>query len=172
MGLAADRSHAMLTSCRSEPGMALRCEAERLPLADGSVDFVTTFNAVHHFDLERFTGEVARVLRPGGDLFVYTRTPAQNAKSIWGQAFPGFVSHESRLHDEATLVRSFRDLGTVETTSLSFARYATAARLAERVRGAPTPPFADTGPPSWKLRWTASSNTSATVTSSGTTTTS
>jgi len=133
--LAADRSHAMLTSRGCEPGMALRCEAERLPLADGSVDFVTAFNAVHHFDLERFTDEVARVLRPGGDLFIYTRTPEQNAKSIWGQAFPGFVTHESRLRDEATLVRSFRDLGAVETTSFSFARYATAARLAERVRG-------------------------------------
>jgi SAM-dependent methyltransferase len=133
--LAADRSHAMLTNCGGGPRMALRCEAERLPLADGSVDFVTTFNAVHHFDLERFTDEVARVLRPSGDLFIYTRTPEQNAKSIWGRAFPGFVSHESRLHDEATLVRSFGDLGAVETTSFTFARYATAARLAERVRG-------------------------------------
>ena len=79
--------------------------------------------------------EVARVLRPGGDLFVYTRTPEQNAKSIWGRAFPGFVSHESRLHDEATLERVFGDLGAVEMTSFIFARYATAARLAERVRG-------------------------------------
>jgi SAM-dependent methyltransferase len=130
--LAADRSHAMLTSRRCEPGMALRCEAERLPSADGSVGFVTTFNAVHHFDLGRFTDEVARVLRPGGDLFVYTRTPEQHAKSMWGRAFPGFVSHESRLHDETTLVRSFCGLGAVETTSFSFARYATAARLAER----------------------------------------
>ena len=59
--------------------LMLRCEAERLPLADGSVDFVTTFNAVHHFDLELFTEEVARVLRPGGDLFIYTRTPELNA---------------------------------------------------------------------------------------------
>ena len=132
---AADRSHAMLTRWRCRPGMALRCDAERLPFADGSIDFVTSFNAVHHFDLQRFTGEVARVLHAGGDLFVYTRTPEQNAKSIWGQAFPGFVSHESRLHDEATLRRAFRDLGVVKTTSFSFARYATAARLVERVRG-------------------------------------
>jgi SAM-dependent methyltransferase len=114
---------------------ALRCDAERLPLAHESVDFVTSFNAVHHFDLRRFTREVARVLRPGGHLFVYTRTPEQNAKSIWGRAFPGFVTHESRLHDENTLVRTFRELGTVETTSFTFARCSTAARLAARVRG-------------------------------------
>jgi SAM-dependent methyltransferase len=104
-------------------------------LADESVDFVTAFNAVHHFDLDRFTHEVARVLRPGGDLFVYTRTPEQNAKSIWGRAFPGFVSHESRLHDETTLGRVFAELGAVEMTSFTFARCATADGLAERVRG-------------------------------------
>ncbi len=135
---AADRSQAMLAAFGSPVtgnATALRCDAERLPLADGSVDFVTSFNAVHHFDLQRFTREVARVLRPGGDLFVYTRTPEQNAKSIWGRAFPGFVTHESRLHDETTLVGTFRELGTVETTSFTFARRATAARLADRVRG-------------------------------------
>ena len=113
----------------------LRCEAEQLPLVDRSVDFVTSFNAVHHFDLERFAREVARVLRPGGHLFVYTRTPEQNAESIWGRAFPGFLSHESRLQDETTLERVFGRLGAVEMTSFIFARRATAARLAERVRG-------------------------------------
>jgi ubiquinone/menaquinone biosynthesis C-methylase UbiE len=136
--LAADRSHAMLATCgarAADGGAVLRCEAEQLPLVDRSVDFVTTFNAVHHFDLEQFTQEVARVLRPGGHLFVYTRTPEQNAKSIWGRAFPGFLSHESRLHDETTLERVFGRLGAVEMTSFIFARCATAARLAERVRG-------------------------------------
>ena len=95
--------------------MVLRCAAEQLPLADHSVDFVTTFNAIHHFDLDRFADEVARVLSRRGDLFVYTRTPEQNAASIWGRAFPGFTTHENRLHDETTLERAFAPLGTVET---------------------------------------------------------
>jgi ubiquinone/menaquinone biosynthesis C-methylase UbiE len=136
--LAADRSHAMLATCgacAAEGGAVLRCEAEQLPLVDRSVDFVTSFNAIHHFDLGRFTREVARVLRPGGHLFVYTRTPEQNAESIWGRAFPGFLSRESRLHDEATLKRVLGRLGAVEMSSFRFARRATAARLAERVRG-------------------------------------
>jgi len=136
--LAADRSHAMLASCgasAAQGGAVLRCEAEQLPLVDRSVDFVTSFNAVHHFDLERFAGEAARVLRPGGHLFVYTRTPEQNAESIWGRAFPGFLSHESRLQDAMTLERVLGRLGAVEMTSFIFPRRATAARLAERVRG-------------------------------------
>lgn len=136
--IAADLSHAMLCALGAEAeagGMVLRCAAEQLPVADRSVDFVTTFNAVHHFDLDRFAHEVARVLAPRGDLFVYTRTPEQNAASIWGRAFPGFTSHENRLHDEATLERAFGHLGTVETTMFSFARRATPAQLAERVWG-------------------------------------
>ncbi len=79
------------------------CQAERLPIADGSVDFVTTFNAVHHFDLDGFVQEAERVLAPGGHLFIYTRTPDQNAESIWGRAFPDFTARENRLYNETTL---------------------------------------------------------------------
>src|SRR5690242_2961667 len=42
--------------------------AEELPLQTASVDLVTAFNCVHHFDLARFLAGVARVLRPGGQL--------------------------------------------------------------------------------------------------------
>lgn len=136
---AVDLSRAMLLDLlqhrrEGEHGVA-RCEAERLPIADRSVDFITTFNAVHHFNLDRFVQEAARVLAPDGQLFIYTRTPEQNATSIWGRAFPGFTSRENRLHDEATLCRTLRGLGMVDVRSFSFARRATPTALAERVRG-------------------------------------
>lgn len=136
--IAADLSHHMLRTLGTDVAARvtrLRCVAEQLPVADRSIEFVTTFNAVHHFDLDRFAHEVDRVLGPRGDLFVYTRTPEQNAASIWGRAFPDFTSHETRLHDEATLARVFAPLGTLEMRRFSFARRATPARLAERVRG-------------------------------------
>ena len=42
-------------------------DAMDLPLRDGSVDLVYGFAFAHHLpDVERFLGEVARVLRPGG----------------------------------------------------------------------------------------------------------
>ena len=75
--------------------------AEQLPLRTASLDLVTAFNCVHHFDLGRFLTAVARVLAPGGQLFIYTRTPQQNARTIWGRYFPGFTEHEQRLHSEA-----------------------------------------------------------------------
>ena len=93
---AANRSHA--------PGVVpLLSTAEQLPFRDASLDLVTAFNCVHHFDLGRFLTAVARVLAPGGQLFIYTRTPQQNARTIWGRYFPGFTEHEQRLHSQAAI---------------------------------------------------------------------
>ena len=114
---------------------ALRCDSEQLALSDGSVDFLTTFNAVHHFDLASFVAQAGLVLKPGGDLFVYTRTPAQNAASIWGRLFPGFAARETRLWSESQLRDALCPLGPVQTTTFSFTRRATPARLAEQARG-------------------------------------
>lgn len=48
---------------------ALRGDAERLPLADGSVDVVTCCNSFHHYPHQQVAvREFRRVLRPGGIL--------------------------------------------------------------------------------------------------------
>ena len=94
----------------------LLAAAEELPLRAASLDLVTAFNCVHHFDLGRFLGAVARVLRPGGQLFIYTRTPQQNARTIWGRYFPGFTEHEQRLHSEAALRDAIRRTGRLTGT--------------------------------------------------------
>ncbi|MFE1382255.1 class I SAM-dependent methyltransferase [Streptomyces sp. NPDC058740] len=67
---AADAAHAMLrTAARRLPGRAVRADARRLPLKDGSVDAVSAVWLLH---LVPFAGEIvaeaARVLRPGGVL--------------------------------------------------------------------------------------------------------
>ncbi|HET6953478.1 MAG TPA: class I SAM-dependent methyltransferase [Acidimicrobiales bacterium] len=48
--------------------------AEALPLAPGSVDAVTVAQAFHWFDAPVALGEVHRVLRPGGHLFLVWNT--------------------------------------------------------------------------------------------------
>ena len=79
--VASDVSAAMLAQLKAgNHGHALRvvpllATAEQLPLRAASLDVVTAFNCVHHFDLGRFLSAVARVLAPGGQLFIYTRTP-------------------------------------------------------------------------------------------------
>src|SRR2546430_13576794 len=42
----------------------LLAAAEQLPLRTASLDLVTAFNCVHHFDLGRFLTAAARVLAP------------------------------------------------------------------------------------------------------------
>ena len=71
--------------------------AERLELESGEYDFVSTFNAVHHFDFPMFLRRSRDGLAKDGRLFVYTRLPEHNARSIWGRYFPGFAQRETRL---------------------------------------------------------------------------
>jgi ubiquinone/menaquinone biosynthesis C-methylase UbiE len=136
--IGADFNHSMLVRLAREEERrripAVGCISEKLPFAGSSVDFVTTFNAVHHFDLCQFVNEVARVLKPGGDLFIYTRTPAQNANSIWGRHFPDFAARETRLHDEARFQQALSQFDVVKMTCFEFTRRATRARLIDQVR--------------------------------------
>jgi SAM-dependent methyltransferase len=112
--------------------------AEELPLRSASLDLVTAFNCVHHFDLDRFLTAAGRVLRPGGQLFIYTRTPRQNARTIWGRYFPGFTEHEQRLHSET----AFRDavgradgLKVIAAQAFQHPRSSTPERLRAQAEG-------------------------------------
>ena len=116
----------------------LLAAAEQLPLRAASLDVVTAFNCVHHFDLGRFLTSVARVLAPGGQLFIYTRTPQQNARTIWGRYFPGFTEHEQRLHSQAAIrdaVRRTGRLTVVTTQTFRHPRSSTAERLQAQAEG-------------------------------------
>jgi ubiquinone/menaquinone biosynthesis C-methylase UbiE len=141
---AADVSAAMLAQLRAGShgharGVApLQAAAEELPLRAASLDVVTAFNCVHHFDLARFLTAAARVLKPGGQLFIYTRTPQQNARTIWGRYFPGFTEHEQRLHSEAAIrdaVRRAGGLTAVATQTFQHPRSSTAERLQAQAEG-------------------------------------
>jgi SAM-dependent methyltransferase len=140
---ASDVSAAMLTElqavCDSGASVVpLRCPAEELPIRTGTLDLVTAFNSVHHFDLGRFLAEAARVLGADGRLFVYTRTPERNAQTIWGRWFPGFTEREQCLYSEATLtdaVHHARGLRLVHTESFRHSRSSTPERLRAQVEG-------------------------------------
>jgi SAM-dependent methyltransferase len=141
--IAADLSAAMLAELQARNGgpswvAPVLSAAEVLPIRTGSVDLVTSFNSVHHFDLGRFLADAARVMRPDGQLFVYTRTPEQNARTIWGRYFPGFVEHERRLHGERALraaVRQTRGLVLGGTRTFRHLRSSTRERLLAQVEG-------------------------------------
>jgi ubiquinone/menaquinone biosynthesis C-methylase UbiE len=97
----ADASPDMLHRLAGHPGVAARAEA--LPFAAGSFDAVLSFNALHHLTLDAFLAEAARVLAPRGRLVIYTRSPEQNARTIWGMHFPDFAARETRLYARAEI---------------------------------------------------------------------
>jgi SAM-dependent methyltransferase len=141
---ASDVSAAMLAQLKAgSHGQAggvvpLLAAAEELPLRTASLDLVTAFNCVHHFDLGHFLTSAARVLAPGGQLFIYTRTPQQNARTIWGRYFPGFTEHEQRLHSQTAIrdaVKRTHGLQVAATQTFSHPRSSTAERLQAQAEG-------------------------------------
>ena len=127
-----DYSGAMLEECRKRTGSAavpwgehyFRIRATALPFADGFLDAIVTFNAVHHFDLNQFIKEASRTLRLGGLLAIYTRTPHQNRRNIWGQHFPGFADREIRLYSRERLKQAIRDVPELQLEHIQEFRFA------------------------------------------------
>ncbi len=134
-----DASRHMLDTLRgSVPGArAATALADALPFPAGAFDVVMSFNAVHHFpSLGAFLAEAARVLRPAGLLVVYTRTPAQNRATIWGQHFPGFAERETRLYDTGQLRAALERHGALRAVRLRVAAWWSWATLPGLVRQA------------------------------------
>ena len=111
--------------------------AERIPLANSILDCVFSFNAIHHFDVMTFFNEAARIVKNGGNIFVYTRLKAQNATNIWGMYFPSFLQKETRLNelDELESVISQVDSISLESVNeFSFRRKTSLSELVIRAR--------------------------------------
>ena len=101
-----DYSAAMLRQLRTyfaesgiQPPMLIKASAMSVPLQTASLNCVFTFNAIHHFGLSEFLCEAARILEPGGALYIYTRSRTQNSRTIWGEFFPWFSARETRLYE-------------------------------------------------------------------------
>jgi SAM-dependent methyltransferase len=92
--------------------------AEFLPFPTHAFDAVLSFNAAHHFNLQTFLTEASRVLQPSGRLIIYTRTPEQNQRTIWGQLFPHFAERETRLYSEDTLRAALDAVNDIESAEL------------------------------------------------------
>ncbi len=71
--VALDASMAMLAAAETLPRVSyLAAGAEQIPLGDASVDLVTVGAAFHWFDQARVFAELARVMRTGAALVVYS----------------------------------------------------------------------------------------------------
>src|ERR1700721_2648345 len=91
----------------------IQSDARSLPLGDASVDVVTSFETIEHFDRqEEFVAEVHRVLRPAGSFIV--STPDRHVYSPPGSQPNPFHVHEfDRTEFLEVLHRHFRYVSLV-----------------------------------------------------------
>ncbi|MCP4318466.1 MAG: class I SAM-dependent methyltransferase [Hyphomicrobiales bacterium] len=132
-----EQVHGLLAGSGFDAFETRQSTVEGLVLEAGAYDFVTSLNAVHHFDVPDFLRKSRDGLVAGGCLFVYTRLPGQNARSIWGRYFPGFAEKETRLLELGDLHRWIEDtpgLRFVSATCLRYRRRSSPERLVEQAR--------------------------------------
>lgn len=111
-------------------------DANKLPLENDSMDCMVTFNAIHHFDLQKFLGEAFGCLKDDGHLFIYTRLRNQNSRNIWGQHFPLFTNMENRLFEFDELKYEIQKAGMMIDHSQVFGYHRTSnlSNLVEKAR--------------------------------------
>ena len=110
--------------------------ADKLPLENDSMDYIVTFNAIHHFDIQKFLAEVQRSLKEEGKAFIYTRLRNQNSRNIWGQHFPLFTDTENRLFefDELQYAVKKADMKIVNTRVFGHDRTSNLSSLVKKAK--------------------------------------
>ena len=81
--------------------------------------------------------EAARVLLPGRRLLLYTRTPEQNRRTIWGRLFPLFAEKEKRLYSAEEIRAALEppsQFHLLEIAGVRHVEHSSAQRLHEQAR--------------------------------------
>jgi len=112
-------------------------DASKLSLENNSMDSIMSFNAIHHFDLDKFFSESHEILKDDGKLIIYTRLRNQNYRSIWGEYFPLFGDMENRLYELNELKEYAKnaDMSIKSTRVFGHARTSTLERLVQQAKG-------------------------------------
>ncbi|WP_287370689.1 methyltransferase domain-containing protein [Oceanithermus sp.] len=135
----ADPARGMLRHA-PEPAEVVVARAEALPFADAEMDAVLVGEALHHFqDPQAALAEIARVLKPGGLLWIYEFDPRRGVGRwvYWGERLLGEPAH---FFTPEALLRSLRVLGFEGDYRERQGRYVLTARLrGERRRAAARP---------------------------------
>jgi len=116
---------------------AIPGSANKLPLENDSMDCIVTFNAIHHFDIQKFLVEISECLKNDGNAFIYTRLRDQNSRNIWGRYFPLFTDVENRLYefDEIQYAVKKADMKIVNTRIFGHERTSSLSNLVKKAKG-------------------------------------
>lgn len=88
-------------------------DVQNLPLAARSIDTVCCFQALHHVDMHRFASECARVLPPGGHVFISDPVGSHPLRGFgdWVGRRLGPMTGDEKSYDPAEVVRVFEKEG-------------------------------------------------------------
>jgi ubiquinone/menaquinone biosynthesis C-methylase UbiE len=107
--------------------------AEQVPLRSRSVDLVVCGQSFHWFDHERALPEMARVLRPGGEVALVWNT--YDVSIPWVRRLKALISPDQGTQDEAALpLMETPYFGFVDKKQFRFWQTHTAASLADLAR--------------------------------------
>jgi len=110
--LVVDLSPAMAGRSARAGLLAVVADGHRLPVADGLARLVYFHLSIHHGDPERLIAEAARVVAPGGTVWVWTLDPSHHRASFLAQWFPSVPAiDEARFPDPSVLAGFMGDRG-------------------------------------------------------------
>ena len=109
----------------------LKVDANNLSIPNKMFDFISSFNAVHHFEPITFLRQSASALKSKGYLFVYTRLRSQNERTIWGRFFPQFHEKEDRLYDLGDVEIWAKSLNFLRLVGMEFFQFNRRASLGQ-----------------------------------------
>lgn len=133
-----DEARKYLKSHGQSNFIAKPMNAENIDISPGSLDFVSSFNAIHHFSLPLFVENANKALKNDGFIFIYTRLQRQNEQNIWGKYFPKFTQKEDRLFKLSQMDGWNDQLASTSLESIRFFRFernATLKQLMEKAEG-------------------------------------
>lgn len=103
--LVVDRSFEMARAVRNAGLAAVVGDGGNLPIADAVADLVYFHLSIHHGRPEGWIAEAARVVRPGGLVWVWTLAPEHHRSSFLARWFPSVAEiDERRFPDPADIV--------------------------------------------------------------------